>query len=714
MEIVTAVEGRNGIRVFKDSKGNEIGQGVRPIKSGREYDKFIKTSNAKLTSSFSEGGVSDTVNEIRRIIKAHHFEVSELAEQLKRASTFQTCKSVWDFVFHHIQYKRDNPSIEQLSTPARIWLNRSTPNTPSDCDDHTIFVGSLLYCLNIPFKIRIAGYDGNSFSHVYIIVNDRICLDTVLHRFNCEANYSSKQDYEMKIETLQGLHGQGNPSLNGMLGAVSRLKTSARVFEQKIAAAEGLGAIGDKEEEMALRNLGVANLSIALEQYEKDPEPFHAMGFFPAYWDHARLVLNELRSGTLEGIIVKLNDAEKYEQLTQMSPLNGLAGMGISQDQQVGMFGFLGSWFSRTFKKVTKAVGNGVKAVGKGIASGAKFVGKNIARGAKWTVKTIGKAGKWVGHWLAVINPLYLIIRGGMQLAVKKNYQNLAMKMGFSLLSESQAVSAGASVSDWKQAKSAYSKFISKYKFFGGSEHNLKKTLASAWYPAARKEGYKVSPVAMSSSTEAEQSPETIEQAYSNNRIISVEELNKKEASGTVNSYPLQTRPMYTIDDSRVLRGELGVPAALIAKGAEGAQKNGSKVSKILIKALKFLKPVLDMITGIFKKKQKEPTPEQQALEEQAQNLYEMTPEEQAIYDNMSNEEKAENNLVIINTKGKESVLPAISSDATVSTAGMNKAGMIALLLVGGGLLYGANKKKNTNSTGSHSKPKNPKKRAGK
>ena len=209
--------------VFRTAKGEEISQGVRAIKNGSEYSHLIDTSDVKFTSSFSNGGVDDTVHMICKIIKNNHNQVSDLANFLEKSTRFQTLESIWNFVFNHIQYKNDKKGVEQLSTPARIWLNRSTPNTPSDCDDHTIFVGSLLYCLGIPFTIRIAGYEGKPFSHVYI-VSGNVCIDTVLHRFNCEAEYSSKKDTKMQIETLQGYGGQ---DLYDELGALQSLSDSA-------------------------------------------------------------------------------------------------------------------------------------------------------------------------------------------------------------------------------------------------------------------------------------------------------------------------------------------------------------------------------------------------------------------------------------------------------------------------------------------------------
>lgn len=226
METISRTTNDKGETAFRTSKGLLVNQGVRRIQSGGQYDHLIDTKSVQFTSTFTEGTVDDTVLMICELIRKHHGQVQALAGYLKKDSRIKTMESIWDFVFHHIQYKRDKVGVEQLSTPARIWLNRSTPNTPSDCDDHTVFVGSLLYCLGIPFTIRIAGYEGKAFSHVYVICGD-VCIDTVLHRFNCEAKYTSKKDKQMQIETLAG-HGENE--LEG-LEALSELHQSGEDFD---------------------------------------------------------------------------------------------------------------------------------------------------------------------------------------------------------------------------------------------------------------------------------------------------------------------------------------------------------------------------------------------------------------------------------------------------------------------------------------------------
>jgi hypothetical protein len=180
-----------GEKVFVTNKNEIVGQGRRTIKDGSSFTHLIKIGDVKNISSLTYGNVNSTVQMMSSIIEKYHYQVNDLANFLRKDTELETCKSIWNFVFNHVQYKRDRTDREQLSTPARIWLNREKEGTPSDCDDHTVLVGSLLYCLGIPFLIRIAGYDGNSFSHVYPVTQSNICVDTVLHAFNKEAYYTN-------------------------------------------------------------------------------------------------------------------------------------------------------------------------------------------------------------------------------------------------------------------------------------------------------------------------------------------------------------------------------------------------------------------------------------------------------------------------------------------------------------------------------------------
>ncbi|WP_372640185.1 hypothetical protein [Ancylomarina sp.] len=635
MEKLKAVNGANGVRSFMTSSGVIVGQGKRTIKNGLECNHLIDTSGVTFTSSFTEGDVNDTVLKIKEIIKNNHGQVSQLAKVLKRNSLIETCEAVWDFVFHHIQYKSDKVGVEQLSTPARIWLNRSTPNTPSDCDDHTIFCGSLLYCLGIPFSIRIAGYDNKPFSHVYIVAEDSICIDTVLHRFNVEAPFSSKKDSKMTIETLQGLDGQEH------LGELGELDESIRHFANTMEGLKGLGDIDSSpQEEAALRTLGVKQLGITLKAYQQDPAPFHALGYKPAYFEHVRKVLKEMMGGSLEGITIKLADGTSYEQKN----LSGLEGLSDVQG-----LGFLG-WFDGWFKKLRK---------------GIKKVAKKVKKVVKKTVKVVGKVAKKGITLLNKINPLFMAVRGGILLAIKKNFFGLALKFGFGLLTKEQAISIGCDLDQWAKSVKAYGKFADKFRFLGGRTSKLRTAIKKGYVKYSKSKGYPT--------------------------------IDYKSLKG--------------FDED--VNIEIGVLPAVAIPAATG----------LIAKAMTFLKPfLLKILKGLHLDKMfaKLKAKHIENLKDRKEKA--TTVEERHKLDDKI--KRAENNLVVINNLRKKnptgqtdskapSQTPELVTDLTesevstsqVKTAGMGKLGMAALVLFGVGTMVAANKKKSTEN-----KSNNPKK----
>jgi hypothetical protein len=345
-------------------------------------------------------------------------------------------------------------------------LNRSTPNTPTDCDDHSIFVGSLLYCLGIPFCIRIAGYAGNGYSHVYVVAGS-VCIDTVLHKFNCEAEYTSKKDTQMKIETLAG---HENETVNALSG-LDALHDSGQMFDaemERIEQSEMINGVGDNElfdAEQAHRKLGKTQLETTLREYILEPEKYHALGFGREYWEHMQKAYDALcQNESLNGIIIKLSDGANWER-ANLSPLNGYV---TSDGRTIGLLGTLEGFFKKLAKKVGKVAKGAVKIVGK-------------------AVKAIGSVFKKVGLFLQKINPLNIAVRAFLRGMIKNNKKALAIKMGYGLLNEAQAKGLGVNLAEWKEARKAYVKFAKKWKFLGGNESKLREVLNEGWQKAAKK-----------------------------------------------------------------------------------------------------------------------------------------------------------------------------------------------------------------------------------
>jgi hypothetical protein len=179
--------------------------GKRTIERGDEYNYLFQPAKGEFIEVKKYAALNDTVGLMKDVILKTLDDTAELAKMLKAGSTMETCRNVWNFCFHHIQYEKDAVNIEQVRRPARVWKDRFAG---VDCDCLTVFIGSILTNLRIPFVIRITKYsEGRDFEHVYPVAipgNQPIILDTVVHAFNYEVPFTQKKDISMKLEYLNG------------------------------------------------------------------------------------------------------------------------------------------------------------------------------------------------------------------------------------------------------------------------------------------------------------------------------------------------------------------------------------------------------------------------------------------------------------------------------------------------------------------------------
>lgn len=149
--------------------------------------------------------VKHTVPLIIKLVNRQLWQGKKLAAKLKGNTIAETVRNDWQFMFDHIQYVPDQPGSEQVKS-----LRRLIHDGKGDCDDFACALQNLLINQGITnAKFRIAGYDGSAnFSHIYLIVpngSGYITLDPVVHQFNYEVPFTSKKDFDMKLQSLDGL-----------------------------------------------------------------------------------------------------------------------------------------------------------------------------------------------------------------------------------------------------------------------------------------------------------------------------------------------------------------------------------------------------------------------------------------------------------------------------------------------------------------------------
>lgn len=186
-----------------------VASGKRVIVAGREYESyFVSGVEGREVVIVDDGDVNDTIDAMQQIVRDTLHQTEKIAGVLRGATRLETSRKIWEFLYRHVQYTKDNPLREQLRTPARLWKDRARG---VDCDCYSIFISSVLTNLKVPHAFRIAAYDGD-FQHVYVVVpksgrdfSSYYTIDPVLDTFNAEAPYSKKKDFtNMKVTILNG------------------------------------------------------------------------------------------------------------------------------------------------------------------------------------------------------------------------------------------------------------------------------------------------------------------------------------------------------------------------------------------------------------------------------------------------------------------------------------------------------------------------------
>ena len=246
------------------------------VRSGKEYDHLFPKAQVLTNLKKESASVDDTLKFIPLVVRDTLDHTKGIAQLLKADSVYQTCKNIWDFVYNHIAYKKDEDGKEQIRSPARTWFDRLKG---VDCDCYTTFISSILSNLKIKHALRITKYKKNYFQHIYPIVPTEdgkyITIDCVVRHFDYEEPYSEKKDYNMNLEYLSGVNGSlgEDPELIGYddeqamsdLGKLFKRKASGAkpakkpLFKKPLIKKPALKKIGAKIKTVAKKALHVTN-----------------------------------------------------------------------------------------------------------------------------------------------------------------------------------------------------------------------------------------------------------------------------------------------------------------------------------------------------------------------------------------------------------------------------------------------------------------------
>jgi len=437
---------------------------MRAIRGGEEFGEIIPAPNWQTRIVKRDASVDETVAEMQKVIRKSAWQTKELSKRLLGKDIYTTCGNIWKFLFSHIKYKEDDKGKEQLREPSLSWYLRKIRGI--DCDDFSIFAGTILYNLNIPFYLRIARYAGvGHFQHVYVIVpktkKEYITIDAVLDEYDAEKETAQTKDFlVMSNNNLNGIEvsvlgGLEDEALNEVAGILSGLDFGV------IDELEGLGKEASEDDLLGAIYNHMVRTRNAVRRYPQivktveDPETFAGMlEYGIKYWNTDK---QELALGILE---------DKEEELNR---LNGTDGFADGFEETTVFYGIEGLGGISALGK-TKAKKTFFKNVKKAVQT-TKQKTQAVKQKAKQAAAKIKKA-------VVKNNPVSVAARTGMLVAMKTNLLKIAEKLKWGYLTESEARESGLDIAEWGNAKTQLKKaenlFVNKLK---GSAEKFKQAI---------------------------------------------------------------------------------------------------------------------------------------------------------------------------------------------------------------------------------------------
>ncbi|WP_430809572.1 MULTISPECIES: hypothetical protein [unclassified Carboxylicivirga] len=464
-----------------------IVSGPRNTQDGRKFNHLIKKASG--TDVFvKNGNVLETVESCIEIIAEHFREVEELASMLQGDNMKASCKNIFDFSYKYLQYHKDKDGTEQLRTPARSWLDgqmrfkqKGIKSAGIDCDDYSIFVGSLLKNLGIPFKLRITKYDGKkNFQHIYVIVpalgdsEDEIVIDPVLSKFDYQKPYSFEQsNFDMSPVQIAGLKGidglTGSSSLGLPISILSGIDLAGghqaqADHEELIAIVSGvdfddaINGLGDADD--ATYRYLVRTRNFLLKNKENKDKMAHIQNpdQFISMLDQAIKFWNTPQRdkvlAKLESIEARL--AQKGLIKYDIDAVEGLAELDDLDESIDGL--------------------NGDRGLG-GFFKSLKRIGRKIGKGIRKAAKKVGKVAKKVAKAIVRFNPLSIAIRNGLLAALRLNMFGIAKKLQYAYLPDQMASKYNIDAKKLKDLKKRHRRVRKLFKGLQGREKNLRKAI---------------------------------------------------------------------------------------------------------------------------------------------------------------------------------------------------------------------------------------------
>ncbi len=261
------------------------------------------------------------------------------APTLRKKTLLETCKNIWQFVKTQIPYRLDPEGHQWIKSPGRLWQDKA-----GDCKSFSLFTGSCLRNLGIPYGYRFASYSSISQqpTHVYVYVplagGGEIILDSVwTGPFNTQKAYTFKQDKLMSRIAYLG----------GVGTAAKKVAHTPGVFK----LTKDIGEITD----------GEMDLLLARQRLEIEKANSASIGG-PFNWQIEKY---DKAIGVIQSALDNIDNPDQIEGIGN-TMLNNARYQGRTQSVG-GFFKKIGQGIKKGFKALTKVVTLPLRLIAKGV-----------------------------------------------------------------------------------------------------------------------------------------------------------------------------------------------------------------------------------------------------------------------------------------------------------------------------------------------------------
>jgi len=457
----------------------EISAGQRTLRPGGEqYNHLFPAPRKEDKIVFEDGEVDDTLKLMERVVHTYSADTTQVAHLIEKPHPTDTIKSIWEFLYHNIQYKLDKQGLEQLRRPARSWAER---HTGIDCDCFSIFCSSILVNLGIPHYLRVTRYSQSTWQHVYVVVpkdgknldNGYWTIDAVLARPDYEKPYTAKKDYKMSLS------GINIAVLSGIENVPATITPMDVLMGFEDATATTIGGAAEDANGPHYEHELYKFLIATRQTIEAAPDAYRqATGGNPS--DTVQMLDYAIRYWYTDNRDAALGQLEKNEEA-----LNTLAGFGAFNAVQITGANEAELYGDDDAYEIA-GLGRAKAKPQKQQKKPAKFfnaLNKSGKKGGNAPAKKAGAPKKKklnIGKALVRFNPATITIRNGFLLALKLNIGKMSEKMKWAFATPQQAAAKGISPAKVSAAKTAVAKVEKMFTKIGGKADNMRKAILSA------------------------------------------------------------------------------------------------------------------------------------------------------------------------------------------------------------------------------------------